>query len=54
MAQVDPGPLELSRALQWAAAFRGGSAKLVHRLIGLRLAIACEKMAPYRLYWNLL
>ena len=54
MAQVDPGPLELSRALQFAAAFRGGSAKLVRRLVGLRLAIAREKMGPNWLYWNLL
>ncbi|CAE7666476.1 ANKRD17 [Symbiodinium sp. CCMP2456] len=39
MLQACPGSLSLSRALWFAAASRGGSAELVHRLIGLRADI---------------
>ncbi|CAE7543781.1 ANKS1A [Symbiodinium sp. CCMP2592] len=46
LVQGRPGPLELSRALFDATLFRGGSAELVRRLIGLRADIDFQMNVP--------
>ncbi|CAE7874840.1 Ankk1, partial [Symbiodinium sp. KB8] len=46
LLQGRPGPLELSRALFDATLFRGGSAELVQRLIGLRADIDFQMNLP--------